>query len=243
MLSVSLDTAWNNGGMLRFQAGRPLGRAGNLFFMKRCVLGGLLLVHAAGCQPPSSSAPPAGIVSASAEAPGGSGPPPAPPPPISDQTSDHSERASKADEIAEHIDPGLAGDAAMAAVPPDAKAFLRVSGDLYKTFASITDGESANAAAPRIRELNAEMKALFPAFKRFMATAPKAQVELVFRQQMADQREAAGDRSPVALIDLAREPGNEEFRAAYIGHLIVLRDDGTSGTRRSAEQELAKLRQ
>jgi hypothetical protein len=76
-----------------------------------------------------------------------------------------------------------------------------------------------------------------------MATAPKAQVELVFRQQMADQMEAAGDRSPGALIDLAKQPGNEEFRAAYIGHWIVLRDDGTSGTRRSAERELAKLQQ
>ncbi len=131
----------------------------------------------------------------------------------------------------------------MAAVPPDAKAFLRVSGDLYKTFATITDGASANAAAPRIRQCNAEMKALFPGFKRFMATAPDAQVELVMRQQMTDQMAAVGERSLSELVDLAKEPGNEEFRAAYIEHLIVLRDDGTSGTRRGAERELAKLQQ
>jgi hypothetical protein len=198
---------------------------------------------AVGCEPPGASSPPAGIVSAPAEAPSGGGPPPPPPPPSSEQASAANERSTKADEIAEHLDPGVAGDLAMAAVPPDAKAFLRVSGDLCKTFASITDGASANAAAPRIRELNAEMKALFPAFKRFMATAPDAQVELVFRQQAADQMAAVRDRSLSELVDLAKQPGNEEFRAAYIGHLIVLRDDGTSGTRRGAERELSKLQQ
>jgi hypothetical protein len=203
----------------------------------------LALVAPAGCEPPNSSGPPAGIVSGPPAPPSSSNvsPPPPPPPAGGGDATGATEGKSKADEIAEHIDPGIAGDLAMAAVPPDARAFLRVSGDLYKTFASITDGASANAAAPRIHQLNAEMKALFPAFKRFMATAPDAQVELVFKQQAADQLAAVRDRSMSELVDLAKEPGNEEFRAAYIGHLIVLRDDGTSGTRRGAERELAKL--
>jgi hypothetical protein len=203
----------------------------------------IVFSFAAGCEPPDSSAPPAGIVSAPAEMPGGGPPPPPPPPPGNGQTSAANERASKVDEAVEHIDPGIAGDLAMAAVPPDAKGFLRVSGDLYQTFASITDGASANAAAPRIHQLNAEMKALFPGFKRFVATAPDAQVELVFQQQAADLQAAVGDRSLSELVDLAKQPGNEEFRSAYIGHLIVLRDDGTSGTRREAERELARLQQ
>jgi hypothetical protein len=203
----------------------------------------LALLGPAGCEPPNSSGPPAGIVSGPPAPPSSSRVSPPPPPPPAGSEAGRAQSSSKADEIAEHIDPGIAGDLAMAAVPPDAKAFLRVSGDLYKTFAEITDGASANAAAPRIQQLNAEMKALFPAFKRFMATAPDAQVELVFKQQAADQLAAVRDRSMSDLVDLAKEPGNEEFRSAYIGHLIVLRDDGTSGTRRSAERELAKLQQ
>lgn len=212
---------------------------------QQCRIAAMCLVAflVTGCEPPKASSSPAGIVSAPAEAPGGSGPLPPPPPPSGDKASAPAESASKTGEIAEQLDPGVAGDVAMSAVPPDAKAFLRVSGELYKTFASVLDGAAANAAAPRIRELNAEMKALFPAFKRFMATAPDAQVELVMRQQMVDQMGAIGQRSSSDLIDFARQPGNEEFRAAYIEHLIVLRDDGTSGTRRSAERELARLQQ
>jgi hypothetical protein len=138
------------------------------------------------------------------------------------------------------IDPGVAGDVAMAAVPPDAKAFLSVSAELNLTLAALTDGQSANAAAPRLADLAAQLEVLFPAFKRFMATAPKQQVELVFRQQAADLVEAAGDKRP-DLTKLAQDPANRPFREAYIAYLHVLRDAGTSGTRRSAVRELAKL--
>ncbi len=42
---------------------------------------------------------------------------------------------------------------------------------------------------------------------------------------------------------LANTPENESFRQPYITYLHVLRHDGTSGTRRQAERELAKLQQ
>jgi hypothetical protein len=146
------------------------------------------------------------------------------------------------EERAQKIDPGLAGDVAMAAMPLDAKAFLKVSTELFKTLGQIADGRSANAAAPRITELAAEMKAHFPGFKRFMAIASDKQLELIFQQQAADQEaEFGSNRSD--LVALAKEPGNEAFRTAYVAYLHVLRDDGTIGTRRQAERELAQLQQ
>jgi hypothetical protein len=130
----------------------------------------------------------------------------------------------------------------MAAVPPDARAFLNVSSELFKTLGQISDGPSANAAAPRITQLAAEMKVHFPGFKRFMAIASDKQLELVFQQQAADQEAAFGsNRSD--LIALAKAPGNEEFRAAYVNYLNVLRIDGTIGTRRQADRELARLQE
>jgi hypothetical protein len=166
-------------------------------------------------------------------------PPTPPPPPSATATAGSAAANSNADKAAQ-IDPGVAGDLATAAVPLGAKAFLQASAEFSKTLGGITDGPSANAAAPQMKIQTAKIKATLPAFKLFMATAPKEQVLLVLQQQAADQM---AHEPSVDLTELARQPGNEAFREAYIGFFVVMRDDGTSGTRRSAERELAKLMQ
>ena len=201
-----------------------------------CVVAAMVAALA-GCQQENS---PAGVLSEPAPAAAGASGPPPPPPAIAANPPPQDAEASGAKRAA-MIDPGVAGDIAMAAVPPDAKAFLNVSAEINKTLAALADGETANAAAPRLAGLAAQLEASFPSFKRFMATAPEEQVELVFRKQAADQLAAAGGGDRPDLTKLAQDPANRPFREAYIAYLHVLRDAGTSGTRRSAVRELAKL--
>jgi hypothetical protein len=170
-----------------------------------------LLLLCSGCEPPSNQ--PAG--------------PPGPPPP-----------------------PGSLQPASAPSPPPAASglsplsAYFNVDERINAVLMKVTDGPSANAAADELTPLIAELKLTLRPYIAALAAMPDEAREafLLEKQAEAIRREQAGEvLNHQKLIEIAREPGNEKFKAALVSMFQTMHAEGTTGIKRSATFFLERL--
>ncbi|HEX5102818.1 MAG TPA: hypothetical protein VFV87_03355, partial [Pirellulaceae bacterium] len=167
--------------------------------------------------------------------------PPAPPP--------TGEQVAAAPPAAPPVAPAPAQPAeAPAANPLAALSPLAAYEDLDRrinaVLSKITDGPSANAAADELAPLTAEMKLkLRPYIVAFATMSDAEQLAYVQRQteEAISQKSAGVQVDHRQLIELAREPGNERFKASLQAMFQTMIDEGTTGMRRSMSQKLERL--
>jgi hypothetical protein len=204
-----------------------------IFFARLTVL--MLAGGAIGCAPPANQAQPA---------PANSGGPPAPPAP-----SGPAEIASGAGNSAlppsppresPQEPPPLTG---LPALSPLA-AYENLEKRINATLRSITDGASANAAAPELNGLTAELKLKLRPYLASIAAMSDAEQDAYLQrktQEAISQKSSGNEVDHSMLIDLARQPGNEPFKAALVAMFQTMNDEGSTGIRRTATRMLEKL--
>jgi hypothetical protein len=109
---------------------------------------------------------------------------------------------------------------------------------------SVTDSASANAAAAELNSLTAELKqTLRPHLATLAAMSDAERNDYLQRkmQEAISQKSSGNEVDHDALIDLAREPGNEQFKAALVAMFQVMNEEGSTGIRRTATRMLEKL--
>jgi hypothetical protein len=201
--------------------------------------GSLLACLAAGCAPPTNQAK-SGPVSAPS--------PPAPPPPTTG--------ASGAGNNS--LPPLAPNGAAPNEAPPEQSPFSALTAlsplaayeDLEKRIDAVlrrvTDGPSANAAAAELAPLTAELKLKLRPYLASLAAMSDAERNSYVQRKTEEaisQKSSGNEVNHAALIDLARDPGNEQFKAALVAMFQTMNAEGSTGIRRMATRMLEKLNQ
>lgn len=109
---------------------------------------------------------------------------------------------------------------------------------------SINDGPSANAAAAELNALTAELKLTLRPYLATLAAMSDAERNSYLErkmQQAIDQKSSGSEVDHEALIELARQPGNERFKAALVAMFQTMNEEGSTGIRRTATRMLEKL--
>jgi len=178
-----------------------------------------------GCEPPANQVP-----SAPASSPPAPPPPPGTVPPSSPQPVSGTGAAPS---------PALAplGLSPLAA-------YYNVDERVNAVLMKVTDGPSANAAADELTPLIAEIKLTLRPYLASLAAMTDEQRNAFLEEKQAEaiRREQAGEvLRHDKLIELAREPGNEKFKAALVSMFQTLNAEGSTGIKRSATRMLEKL--
>jgi len=108
----------------------------------------------------------------------------------------------------------------------------------------VTDGPSANAAADELTLLTAELKLTLRPYLAALAAMPDAARDRYLQQKTQEaisQKTSGNEVDHQALIDLARQPGNERFKAALQSMFQTMNDEGSTGIRRSAKRLMERL--
>jgi hypothetical protein len=123
-------------------------------------------------------------------------------------------------------------------------AYVSVEERIDAVLKKVTDGPSANAAADELTPLVAEIKLKLRPYMATLAAMTDDQREafLMEKQAEAMRREEAGEGPDHGkLLELAREPGNEKFKAALVSMFQTLQAEGSTGIKRSAAHMLERL--
>ena len=108
----------------------------------------------------------------------------------------------------------------------------------------VTDAPSANAAADELTLLTAELKLTLRPYLRALALMSDAERDSYLQQKTQEtisQKTSGNEVDHQALIDLARQPGNERFKAALQSMFQTMHDEGSSGIRRSTTRLMERL--
>jgi hypothetical protein len=92
--------------------------------------------------------------------------------------------------------------------------------------------------------LTAELKLTLRPYLAALAAMPDAARDSYLQQKMQEaisQKSSGNEVNHDALIDLAREPGNEQFKAALVAMFETMNAEGSTGIRRTATRMLEKL--
>lgn len=192
----------------------------------------LLTSWAVGCAPPSNQGQPA-----PANAPG----PPAPPSPT-ESASGAGNNALPPSPPSE-MPPPQPPQTGLPALSPLA-AYENLEKRIDAVLRSVTDGPSANAAVGELNALTAELKLSLRPYLATLATLSDAERNAYLERKVQDaisQKSSGNEVNHSALIDLARQPGNEPFKAALVAMFQTMNQEGSTGIRRTATRMLEKL--
>jgi hypothetical protein len=123
-------------------------------------------------------------------------------------------------------------------------AYYNVDDRINAVLMKVTDGPSANAAADELTPLIAEIKLTLRPYLASLAAMTDEQRNAFLQEKQAEaiRREKAGEvLRHDKLIELAREPGNEKFKAALVSMFQTLNAEGSTGIKRSATRMLERL--
>jgi hypothetical protein len=123
-------------------------------------------------------------------------------------------------------------------------AYVSVEERIDAVLMKVTDGPSANAAAEELTPLIAEIKLKLRPYLASLAAMTDAQRNAFLEDKQAEaiRREQAGAvPRHNQLIELAREPGNEKFKAVLVSMFQTLNAEGSTGIKRSATRMLERL--
>jgi hypothetical protein len=138
-------------------------------------------------------------------------------------------------------DPGFANP--LSALSPLA-AYEELDRRINGVLAKVTDGPSADAAADELAPLTAELKLKLRPYIAVVAAMSDAEQKAYVQRNLEEairQKSSGGGVDHRQLIDLARQPGNERFKAALQAMFQTMIDEGTTGMRRSMTQMLERL--
>ena len=187
---------------------------------------------AVGCAPPSNQAQPA-----PANPPG---PPALPSPTAGASGAGNNSLPPSPPAEAPPEQPPLAG---LPALSPLA-AYENLEKRIDAALRSVTDSSSANAAVVELNSLTAELKRTLRPHLATLAAMSDAERNSYLQRKMQEaisQKSSGNEVNHDALIDLARQPGNEPFKAALVSMFQVMNEEGSTGIRRTATRMLEKL--
>ena len=189
------------------------------FFTMWLLVGACLLV-CVGCEPPSNQAPRSV----------NSGGPPAPPGSLPSSPAAAPSSSPSPASVFSGLSP--------------LTAYYNVEERIDAVLMKVTDGPSANAAADELTPLVAELKLTLRPFLAALAAMPDEARNTLIDEKQAEaiRREEAGQvPNHSKLIEIARQPGNERFKAALQSMFQVMIDEGSTGIRRGATRAMEQL--
>jgi hypothetical protein len=225
---------------------------------------GLIAAMLAGCEPPAAppaagGAAPAGLQMA----------PPAPPQPAGSAAPQAANPAPPAGNFGDPAPPpaGNFGDPAPtaevpppivpSAAPPAAAstpetgatgraaldAYIAVEDEMYAVLGTVSDAESARAAAPKLQELATRIRPLVrPYWLALVGLSNEEKNEFVLQRAMKLRAAEAGPGGNIGkVIDLMKQPGNEELKAAFVAFIRAASEDAPRTHKAAAEKQIAEL--
>jgi hypothetical protein len=146
-------------------------------------------------------------------------------------------------EPAEAPQPETQTDDASLALSPLA-AYEDVDRRIHAVLSTVTDGPSANAAADALPPLTAELKLTLRPYLAALAAMPDAARSAYLQRKMEEgiqQKRSGTEYDHRQVIEVARQPGNERFKAALESLFQTMIDEGSTGIRRSTTRWLEQL--
>jgi hypothetical protein len=187
------------------------------------------------------SAPPAPQVVSPAPPPAGNFGDPAPasevPPPIA--PSDINSAAPSVAPPAEVADPAATASSGRAALD----AYIAVEDEMYALLGTVTDAASAQAAAPKLQELATRVRPLVrPYWLALVGLSNEEKNEFVLQRAMKLRAAEAGPGGNIRKVTaLMKQPGGEEFKAAFVAFLRAASEEAPRLQKAAAEKQIAEL--
>jgi hypothetical protein len=184
--------------------------------------------------PPPGSAPPQ---DASSAPPAGNFGDPAPaaevPPPIEPSVDTN---AAPPAEVAEPAATAPSGRAAL-------DAYIAVEDEMHALLGTVTDAASAQAAAPKLQALATRIRPLVrPYWLALVGLSNEEKNEFVLQRAIKLRAAGAGPGGNIDKVtDLMKQPGGEEFKAAFVAFLRAASEEAPRLQKAAAEKQIAEL--